>query len=293
MSDGPGGAVADDGRRAAGVGDRLGHAGERAEQAARALRQVQVYRAMVRIGLVAYGVVHLLVAVVALQLALGVGRQEASSTGAMAEVATQPLGVVLLGAIAVGLVTLALWKVLEALLGHREAHGFTRVRRKASALGTALLYLVLAATAVRVAAGARPGTARERGQDLAARLLDHPVGVGLVLLVAAGVAGFGVAAGIKGLRRTFREDLSREPGPVGLLLGVVGHVTKGVAYLVVASLLVAAVLTSDAERAGGLDLALRAVRAQVHGGVLLTLVALGLAAYGLYCFGWARAPRHR
>lgn len=64
-----------------------------------------------RAGLVAYGVVRLLLAWVALQLAFG-GRserdQEASNTGAFAESASKPFGEVALVAVAVGL---TLWSV--------------------------------------------------------------------------------------------------------------------------------------------------------------------------------------
>ena len=54
------------------------------------------------IGLVAYGVVHLLIGWLAIQLALGDHSESASTKGAMSELAQQPFGEVLVWAVAVG-----------------------------------------------------------------------------------------------------------------------------------------------------------------------------------------------
>ena len=56
-------------------------------------------------------------------------------------------------------------------------------------------------------------------------------------------------------------------------------------------LFVVAAITFDPKKAGGLDAALRTVRDQPFGPYLLTLMALGLAAFGLYCFAWAKHPK--
>src|SRR4051794_41326862 len=84
----------------------------------------------VRIGLVAYGVVHLLIGWLAVQLALGEHSAQASAQGAMTELAQQPFGEVLVWAVAVGLFLLVVWRVLEAAFGHREYDGAERVRHR-------------------------------------------------------------------------------------------------------------------------------------------------------------------
>ncbi len=264
---------------------------DKAEDAGEAIQDNPAYRWLVTVGLVAYGVVHLLVAWLALQLALGGGSssEEASNTGALRQLAEQPFGGVLLAVVAVGLFTLTLWQLLEAAFGHPHRTGFSRVRKRLSSLGRAVVYAVLGGSAVTVALGGGGG---DTEQSLTGRLLAHPAGVVLVMLVALAVAAVGVAQGVKGVRRKFTEDLAGPPGRAGEVLGVVGHVAKGVAFVVVGSLFAAAALTHDPERAGGLDAALQAVRAQPFGVVLLTVMALGLAAYGLYCFVWSRRPRH-
>src|SRR4051794_41823204 len=72
----------------------------------------------VRIGLVAYGVVHLLIGWLAVQLALGDHSAQASAQGAMTELAQQPFGEVLVWAVAVGLFLLVVWRGVGGPLGH-------------------------------------------------------------------------------------------------------------------------------------------------------------------------------
>src|SRR5215217_1492326 len=71
----------------------------------------------IRIGLVCYGIVHLLIAWLAFQLAIGDHEGQPSAKGAMQQLAEQPFGEVLLWAIAVGMFFLVIWRLLEAVVG--------------------------------------------------------------------------------------------------------------------------------------------------------------------------------
>ena len=51
-------------------------------------------------------------------------------------------------------------------------------------------------------------------------------------------------------------------------------------------------ITHDPNKAGGLDQALRTLLGLPFGQILLTAVALGIAAFGVYCFVWARHAKH-
>jgi hypothetical protein len=64
--------------------------------------------------------------------------------------------------------------------------------------------------------------------------------------------------------------------------GRIGYVGKGAALAVVGVLLVVAAVRSDPEQAEGLDAALHTLAGLPFGAVLLTLVALGFAGYGVY-----------
>ena len=79
-----------------------------------------------RSGLVAYGVVYLLLAWLAIQLALGDQSEDASPRAPCSELAKQPFGKVLVWAVALGMLLLVVWRLIEAAFGHREHEGSTR-----------------------------------------------------------------------------------------------------------------------------------------------------------------------
>ena len=86
-------------------------------------------------------------------------------------------------------------------------------------------------------------------------------------------------------------DLAGGTGREVIRLGQAGYIVKGIAFVIVGGLFGWAAITYDAEKAGGLDDALRTVNEAPAGSVLLTVMALGLIAFGVYCFFWARHPK--
>ncbi len=98
---------------------------------------------------------------------------------------------------------------------------------------------------------------------------------------------------VKGIRRKFVEnDLDGSASRGVTWLGSVGWVAKGVALAAIGGLFALAGITYDAKKAGGMDQALTAVRNQPFGPVLLFAIAVGIAAFGIYCFFWARHPKY-
>jgi hypothetical protein len=75
------------------------------------------------------------------------------------------------------------------------------------------------------------------------------------------------------------------------ILGAIGHVARALALGVVGVLLGTAALASDAARAGGLDAALRLLATTPLGASVLIVVALGFAAFGLFCIADALTRR--
>ena len=104
----------------------------------------------VRAGLVAYGVVHVMIGWLALQLAFGDREGQTSSTGALQELAQQPFGSVLVWLVAFGLALLVVWRLLEAFAG-QDDNDDDRWKKQISSVAKAIIYAALAFTAVRVA----------------------------------------------------------------------------------------------------------------------------------------------
>jgi hypothetical protein len=71
-------------------------------------------------------------------------------------------------------------------------------------------------------------------------------------------------------------------------LGKAGYMAKGTAYAIAGILVVAAAVTYDADKARGLDAALKTLAANSWGVWLLALIAVGIAAFGVYCIAQAK-----
>src|SRR5664280_3873335 len=143
--------------RAAGhVKDTGAQTVDSAEQTGQQAITSKAFRVLLTVGLVAYGVVHILIGWIALQIAWSGGGQgqEASQKGALAEMAQQPFGAVLLWITVVGLFALAVWQVIEAIWGHRDRPaGSKRIRKRLGSAGRAISYTVIAVAAVATVQG--------------------------------------------------------------------------------------------------------------------------------------------
>ena len=245
----------------------------------------------IRVGLVSYGVVHLMIAWLALRLAFGDGGGSASSQGALHQLAAHPIGQVSLYLVAAGFGAMVVWQLVEAAGGHRDEEGRKRTFKRAVSVGKVVLYGGLALTAAKVATGAGAGNGDTDG--MTSKVMSLPGGpvlvalVGVAILVTAGVQGY------RGWNEKFRSKLELEgktgnDGTVYLAFGRFGYVSKALALAVVGLLFCYAAATRDPQKSGGLDQALHRVLEQPFGAPVLVVVALGIGSYGLFCFAWAR-----
>lgn len=245
----------------------------------------------VKAGLVAYGVVHLLIGWLAVQLALGDRAGSASSSGAIHELAQKPLGAGLVWAVAVGMVLLVVWRLLEAAFDFEHEQDATkRWRRRATSLMKAVLYGAIGWSAIKIAIGdgSKGGT-----DSTTAKVMGLPGGQWIVVGVGLAVIGYGISLVVRGWTERFTEHLDAEgqtgnAGSAYITFGKVGYISKGIAIGIVGGLFVWAGLTHQAKKSGGLDVALQTLLKQSFGQVLLIAVALGIVCYGLFCFARAR-----
>jgi hypothetical protein len=247
-----------------------------------------------RVGLLAYGLVHLVIAWLALQLAFGDRGESADSQGAVQQLAEQPFGQVLVWAVGIGMFLLALWQGLEALFGHRTEEGFTQVRKRVTSAGKAVIYVVIGTSAVRAATGSSSSSSKKNGTDsTTAKVMDWPGGQVIIAVVGLSIMGIGGYLIYRALTEKFAKHINAEgksgsSGTAYLMFGKVGYTAKGVAFGIVGALFLYAALTHDPKKSGGLDQALHKVLQQPFGQLLLALIAVGLACYGLFCFARAR-----
>ena len=262
-----------------------------AEEAGRQADDSEWMDHAVRVGLVSYGIVHLIIAWLAVQMAVGNGGGSASSQGALHQLAQNDVGRASLYVVGAGFVALVVWQLLEAVWGHRDEEGGKRVFKRVTSAGKAVLYGSLAVSAIKTAAGSSSGNGGTDG--LTAQLMQMPGGPLIVGGVAVGILAVAGFLLYRGLSESFRSKLesSGQTGNDGrayVLFGKAGYVSKALALTVVGVLFLYAALTHNPKKSGGLDEALREVLEKPFGAPVLVAVALGFACYGLFCFAWAR-----
>ena len=267
-------------------------AGNKAEQ----VGDSKALEVLARVGLVAYGVVHFLIGWLALQIAWGLsGRESADTSGAMKTLADQPFGQVLLWLVAVGLAALALWQASAVIWGYRNLEGAERVRKQVTSGAKAVVFAALGYSAGAAALGAGSSSAQSQ-QQATSGVLGWSGGRVIVIVAGLVIIGVGVAAIVKGVRKSFAEEIDTSPLSPTLRtavarLGQVGYIAKGLALGVVGGLLSYATLTFDPRKVQGLDGAMHTILAQPFGRFLLTAVALGFAAFGLFAILQSRYRR--
>ena len=254
-------------------------------------------RRLGRVGYVAYALVHVVLAVLVVQLALGgTGGEQASTSGALARLAEQPFGAVLLGVVGVGLLLMALWQALEAWLD--DAHG---VGRRLKHAGKAVFFAVVAAAGLQLVlssagsggSGGSPETSGG-GQEAAGFLFGLPGGRFLVAGLGVGILAIAAYHLWEGVTKAYldhvrTEDLSSASRRLLDVTGRVGYCAKGLAYGVVGGLFLVAAAQRDSSDAGGLDQALQTLKEQPFGPTLLVAVGAGFGLFALFCLGRARA----
>lgn len=236
-----------------------------------------------RLGYAVSGLLHLLIGWIALRVAWGGGGRTADQSGALGTLAAEPGGKLVLWVAVVGFALLAVWQLTEAVTGAHGAKGSDRVK----AASKLVLYAALAWTALKFASGGG-SSSKQQSVDITAKLMQHSGGRLLVGLVGLVIVAVGCYHVYKGWARKFLQDLQGHPGTWATRAGRIGYVAKGVALGVVGVLFVLAGAHKQPGKATGLDGALRTLRGGPFGSWLLSAVALGLAAYGLYCFARSR-----
>lgn len=255
---------------------------------------------LARAGLVARGVVYTIFGLIAVRLAFlgSTDGEQASTSGAFSELVEKPLGSVLVGLTVAGLLAWGVSCAVAVVSGRNGSKPGTsdpldRVRDGVRGV----IAVALAGSGLRVLTQGEGSGGSGRQRELTARLMDAPAGQVLVGVVGLALLGLGAYHVVKAIRRDFLErvDLGRL-GPAaprrGLeLLGVVGHVGRGLVFAVVGGFVLQAAVRHDAEESKGIDAALRDLAGGGPGRALLIVIALGLVAFGVWCFVEARTRR--
>lgn len=243
-----------------------------------------------RAGYAAKGIVYAIVGVLAAMAAWGTGGETTDTHGAMAAIADQPFGGVLLWAVAIGLGGYCVWRFIEAFADtERKGTSVKGLLQRGGYLISGVIYGLLGYEAVAHHIHGEGDAER----TLAAMVMAWPGGHLLAAVVGSGVLGYGLYQIWQSYTASFlRQFKSGDLDPFGhhaaSYTGRFGLAARGLIFAVIGGFIVVAAPKSDPGEAKGIGDALDFVASQAFGPWLLLAVALGLVAYGFYCLVRAR-----
>lgn len=241
-----------------------------------------------RLWLIARGVMYVVVGVLAANVARGADEQ-ADKQGALRTIGSTGIGRIALLGVVAGFAGYALWRLLEATVRPGDRGWAGRVR----SFGHALLYTGFAITTLAFVATKRSANSDDRERDYTARILSWPGGRYIVAAVGLTLVGIGVANAYRAVSGRYRKHLKEHEVPEHCewwfpIVAHAGLAARTVAFSLVGAFLVQAAVTFDPKKARGLDGALRTIAQEPWGRPAIVAVAVGLIAFGAWCFVEAR-----
>lgn len=245
-----------------------------------------------RAGLSARAFIYLLMGGLALAIASG-GKsknQAVNQKGALQQLTQHTGGAALLVLLAIGFAAYALWRFSEAAFGVVGDGDGPKARLQSA--GRGLIYSSFCVTAISVLRGSS-GSQSSKNTSLTAKVMGWTGGrflIGIVGLAILAVGGIMIYEGakkkfVKYLKTSEMSESTREAVES---LGMVGTIARGTVIGLAGLLAIQAAWTYDAQKAGGLDVALKSLAGQPYGALLLGVMAVGLLAFGVYGFAEAR-----
>lgn len=253
-------------------------------------------RKIARIGMFAKGVVYVILGVLTAMYAFGSGGQKAGKDSALQFVYQQPFGKVLLALLAIGLICYVVWRFIQAFRdpenkGDDKSGIGTRIGYAASGV----LYGVFAFEAIRMLfSNGSSGGGGDQKETIVSMLLGQPFGqilVGIVAVVFFGKAIYQIYRAVSGkfAKKVQDSELDHRVKDILRKAGYVGYIARGIVIGIIGYFFLRAAIEANPNEAGGTQQAFDFIQSSTAWGtILLGIIAIGLACYGVFMFVKAR-----
>ena len=235
---------------------------------------------LARLGYASRGAIYLVIGGLSFMTAAGSGGQTTDSKGAIATIASQPFGRVMVAALIVGLVGYSVWRFVQSIKDV-DGHGssFKGIAIRVGLMGSALAHGALAVWAGRFLMN-DASTSESTGTPFIG------TGFGQVVYIVAGIALVIVGAAhiYKGWTARYERYMNIPAEHKGWAdpMCRFGLIARGVVWCIVAWFFIQAATGASSGDVGSLSEALTALRDSSYGSWLLGVVSAGLFAFGVY-----------
>jgi len=253
-------------------------------------------RKIARVGMFAKGVVYVILGLLTAIYAFGSGGQKAGKDSALQFVYQQPFGKILLAILAAGLICYVVWRFIQAFRdpenkGDDKSGIGTRIAYAASGV----IYGVFAFEAIRMlfSSGSSGGGGNQK-ETIVSTLLGQPFGqilVGIVAVVFFGKAIYQIYRAVSGkfAKKVQDSELDHRVKDTLRKAGYVGYIARGIVIGIIGYFFLQAAIEANPNEAGGTQQAFDFIQSSTAWGtILLGIIAIGLACYGVFMFVKAR-----
>lgn len=251
-----------------------------------------------RIGLIAKGVVYVILGTLAFMAAFEIAGQtnrDSNKEGVFNSIKEFPGGVIVLFLLAAGLICYSIWRGVQTF-SNGNGSGIKWTKR-VRYFFSGLIYLSLAGTAIQMIIRNK-NKSDDENQYWVSEMLNHSFGQWFVGVGACILAGIGMYQLYYGLSEKYKkhvQELNLHSNGSSLLLrsGKIGYMARGIVWLIIAFLLLRAALHNNSSEAGDMSKAFSFIENASLGSYLLGALGIGLLAYGVFNFIRARYETFR
>jgi Domain of Unknown Function (DUF1206) len=264
-----------------GVKARVRRAGRKAEYS-------PVMEIMTRLGYGVRGFVYVMMGLLSLGVALGIGGALASPQAAIAAIGKQPAGLILLWVVLVGIISYAAWGLVRAVMDPLDnGRDLKGLLARFGFLNSAFGYAILALSTFGYITGASQKTAGSQNHSFTASIMALPGGRWALGILGAAVLAGGLYQIYLGFSKDFNEQfksyvLTSKEVKLTTSVGRFGTSARGIVFALVGALIVLAAFRANPSQPVGMDTALATLIHQPFGMWVLGIVAVGLISFGLY-----------
>ena len=251
-------------------------------------------------GFFTKGLVYILVGVLTLMAAMGLGGDVTSTSGVIRFLLSLPLGKFLVGIVALGLLAYTLWRMTQVWLRPKKDGGkkpqswkgiFTRMRYFYSAIFYAVIAYSFAKPIIEDLTGddhsKKPTGGNEQQEAALGEILSHSYGTTLIWILALIVAiqafmQFRLAYTTHFMKKIDKYPNLKHEYEFIRKSGRIGYAARGVVFGIISFYLVKVILLHNSEVYKGTEGALQYLLSFSYGSYLLGITAAGLMGYGIF-----------
>lgn len=238
-----------------------------------------------RIGFSAKGSVYILIGLISMMAAVGIG-QKSDQAGAIAAVASRPFGQLILWFMVLGLIGYITWLTTQVII--EPDHSGSKIKGLFIRIGyffSAAFYVGLGTKfAILAMQSGQTGNTKQVWMN---KVLDIPIGRIAIAITGISIFVFAMIQLTLGIRGTFTKKLNtsemkQKEMIITNQMGRIGFIARGITFGVLGGFLIHSGWTGETSQATGIDGALAQIAQEPFGQALLGIVSLGLFLYGVY-----------